>query len=198
MQMKGGGALKSKLAAIILLTAVSLPLHAGRSLLGLSVPGFTVRDMHGHEKSYPSLKGKVTVVIFFSTRCPMSNAFNYRRNVLYEDFRKQVRFIVIDSNVNESLEEIRTYASNAGFNFPVYQDADNVAANAFGVHATTETFVLDKAGVVRYHGNIEDSPNPQRSTKQALRLAIYEVLTGQPVATPETRVIGCAIRRAHP
>jgi hypothetical protein len=154
--------------------------------------------MQGHLQGYSSLKGKVTVVIFFSTRCPMSNAFNYRRNLLYHDYGDRVRFIVVDSNVNESLDEVRTYARETGFDFPVYQDIDNQLADQLGARSTTETFVLDSAAVTRYHGYIEDAPNPARTTKQGLRLALNAVLAGESVATPETRSVGCAIRRLQP
>ncbi len=159
--------------------------------------GFTVLDMRGQLRNYGSLKGEVTVVLFFSTRCPMANAFNYRRNLLYRAYRNRVRFIAIDSNSNESLDEVRAYANDVGFDFPVYRDLDNHVADLFGARNTTESFVLDAAGVVRYRGYIEDAPNPERTTKQGLRLGIEVVLAGQPVLMPETRGIGCAIRRPH-
>jgi peroxiredoxin len=185
------------LVSVLLLVAIIQVPYAEDIRSGQPFSGFTVLDMRGQVQNYSSLKGEVTVVIFFSTRCPMSNAFNYRRNVLYRDYRNRVRFIAIDPNSNESLEEVRAYANDVGFDFPVYRDLDNHVADLFGARNTTETFVLDAAAVVRYRGYIEDAPNPERTTKQGLRLAIEAVLAGQPVLTPETRGIGCAIRRAH-
>lgn len=162
------------------------------------VAGFRVTDMHGRSQRFQSLKGKVTVVVFLSTRCPMSNAFNYRRNTLFHDFHGRVRFIFVDSNSNESLEEIRTYSRSVGFDFPVFRDTHGEAADHLGARATTDTFVLDNKGIVRYRGYIEDAPNPARTTKQGLRLAIESVLGGQQVALAQTRPIGCAIRRPLP
>jgi hypothetical protein len=193
-----GEAVKAWIAATVVLAALIPSLRAQELHPGTPVSGFTVRDMRGRLQDYRSLTGKVTVVIFFSTRCPMSNAFNYRRNLLYHDYRGHARFIVVDSNSNESLDEVRTYAKDVGFDFPVYQDVDNAVADRFNAHATTDTFVVDSAGVLRYRGYIEDSPNPARTTKQGLRLAIDSVLAGQPVAMAETKAIGCAIRRLHP
>ncbi len=185
------------LACAIVLAAITQLLHAEDIRSDGPVSGFTVLDMRGQLQNYRSLKDEVTVVIFFSTRCPMSNAFNYRRNLLYRDYRNRVRFIVIDSNSNESQDEVRAYANDVGFDFPVYRDLDNQVADLFGARNTTESFVIDAAGFVRYRGYIEDAPNPERTTKQGLRLAIEAVLAGQPVLTPETKGIGCAIRRAH-
>lgn len=190
-------AVKTCVALAAILFAIAPSLHSQEYSAGPPISSFSVLDMRGHSQTYNSLKGEVTVVIFFSTRCPMSNAFNYRRNVLYHDYGKRVRFIVVDSNSNESLDEVRTYAQDAGFDFPVYHDVDNKAADSLGVQSTTETLVLDAAGVIRYRGYIEDAPNPERTTKQGLKLAIDAVLSGMPVATPQTRAVGCAIRRAH-
>ena len=174
------------------------PLTAQQPQPAGAVAGFSVLNMRGRPQTYRSFKGKVTVVIFFSTRCPMSNAFNYRRNILYHDYKSRVRFLMIDANSNESLEEVRAYAEGVGFDFPVFQDARNEAAERLGVRATTDTFVIDLNGVIRYRGYIENSPNPERATIRGLRLAIDAVLAGQTVAMPQTKPIGCAIRRTHP
>jgi AhpC/TSA family len=181
-----------------MLAALTASLSAQESSVGLRVSSFDVRDMEGRTQDFRLQKGMVTVVMFFSTRCPMSNAFNHRRNLLYADYGKQVRFIVVDSNANESLDEVRTYAKDVGFDFPVYQDTGNQLADRLGVHSTTESLVFDESGVLQYRGYIEDAPNPERTTKPALRMAIDAVLTGQPVTLAETKAIGCAIRRFRP
>ncbi len=187
--------MKTAVMIVLALAAAAMPLRAQDSSVSKLAPSFTIRDMQDHLQTYSSLKGKVTAVIFFSTRCPMSNAFNYRRNILYHDFGDRVRFIVVDSNFNESLDEVRTYARETGFDFSVYQDVNNQLADFLGAHSTTDTFVLDATGTTRYHGYIEDAPNPARTTRQGLRLALDAVLAGNPVAMPETRAVGCAIRR---
>jgi cytochrome oxidase Cu insertion factor (SCO1/SenC/PrrC family) len=166
--------------------------------LGAPVTDFAVTDMDGQAFKYSSLMGKPTVVIFFSTRCPMSNAFNYRRNKLYLDFARRVNFIVIDPNANESIDEVRAYARTAEFDFPVYKDIDNTVADLFGAQITTDTFVIDASGMIRYHGYLEDSPNESRVKTQGLRRAIEAVLEGRPVAMPEGKALGCSIRRVKP
>lgn len=162
------------------------------------VSSFKVLDMNDHMLSFSVGNSKPTVVMFFSTRCPMSNAFNYRRNALYKDYKDRVNFIVVDSNTNESVEEVRAYASEVGFDFPVYKDTNNEVADRFGVQATTDTFLVDASGIMRYRGYIEDAVNPERTTQRGLRQAIEEVLKGKPVTLAETKARGCAIRRIKP
>ena len=182
-----------------LLFTAMLPWAQGQATrTDVPVSGFSATGMQGRVKAFNPARGQVTAVIFFSTRCPMSNAFNSRRNDLFHEFGKQVRFVVIDSEPNESLAEVRTYAKDVGFDFPVFRDSDNKVADLLGAHSTTDTFVLDAKSVIRYHGYIEDAPNPARTTHQGLRLALAAVLAGQPVPMPQTRAVGCAIRRVHP
>lgn len=184
------------LAALLLMTA-PLALRAQEFRLGAPVSKFTLLDMNGHPLNYKAHKG-VTVLMFFSTRCPISNAFNYRRNQLYDDFKGRVHFLVVDPNANEPLAEVKQYATDVGFDFPVYKDMNNVVADRFGVKTTVDTFVMDGSGVIRYRGYVEDSPNASRATKRPLRQAIESVLENRPVAVVETQAIGCAIRRVKP
>ena len=190
--------MKASLLTTLVLVLMTQATCAQQFHMGAPVSDFTLHDMNGRSLNYRALRGKVTVVMFFSTRCPISNAFNFRRNTVYRDFRNSVKFVVVDSNSNESLEEVRAYAKEVGFDFPVYMDLNNKASDRFGALATTDTFVMDSSGVMKYHGYIEDALNPERTTKQGLRLAIEAVLEGKPVPMAESRARGCAIRRSKP
>lgn len=166
--------------------------------LGSTVTDFSVRDLAGAETSFAQLKGSLTVVAFISITCPISIAFNDRMNALYQEYRaKGVHFVFVDSNANEPAGDIIAHAKSAGFNFPIYKDPDNRAADSFGAMATPETFVVDAAGVVRYHGYIDDSPNPARVRVHGLKSALDAILVGKEVASPETKAFGCSIKRVR-
>jgi cytochrome oxidase Cu insertion factor (SCO1/SenC/PrrC family) len=53
--------------------------------IGALVADFTIRDPDGRAASYSALTGHLIVLIFISTRCPMSNAHNYRLNILHNE-----------------------------------------------------------------------------------------------------------------
>jgi thiol-disulfide isomerase/thioredoxin len=143
--------------------------------------------------------GQVTVVTFISTVCPVSNSYNGRMNDLYRDYTARgVRFLFMNSNQNEPESTVREHARSAGYVFPVYKDAGAVVADRFGAQSTPETFLLDRAGTVRYHGRIDDAMNPARVKHNSLRLALDAVLAGGEVAAPETKAFGCTIKRARP
>jgi alkyl hydroperoxide reductase subunit AhpC len=92
----------------------------------------------------------------------MSNAHNHRMNTLYTEFAGRVKFIFVNSNSNESVVEVREHARAAEFDFPVFKDVDNRVADLFGAQATPDMFVLDSSETIRYHGYIDDAPNPER------------------------------------
>jgi thiol-disulfide isomerase/thioredoxin len=140
----------------------------------------------------------VTVVVFISTICPVSNSYNLRMKELYRDYApKGVKFEFVNSNQNESQAEVDDHARLVGFPFPVSKDVNNMMADRFGAQYTPESFVIDRTGAVRYHGRIDDAQNPARVRQNSLRLAIDAVLEGGEVAAPQTKAFGCTIKRVR-
>jgi thiol-disulfide isomerase/thioredoxin len=167
-------------------------------LFAASVRGqeFTPRVAKGLTEDISQLAGSVTVVTFISARCTVSNAYGARLQALYKEYTPRgVRFLFVDSNSNESADEIAENARKQGYSFRVYQDSKSRAAGLFGAQLTPESFVLDREAVVRYRGSIDDSRNPARVKAQSLRLALEAVLAGRPVAVSETKAFGCTIKR---
>ncbi len=183
--------------ALAVVVAFVWPLAYGEPVrIDAPVPEFQVADLQGASHAFSSLKGETTVVVFLSARCPVSNTYNMRMEALYKDYSaKGVKFIFVNANFNESPNEVANHGKQAGFSFPVYRDAGN-AAEIFNAQVTPETFVIDKRGVLRYHGAIDDSQNEARIKKQGLRNALDELLAGKPVSTPETKAFGCTVKRA--
>lgn len=165
--------------------------------LGSHVGDFTVQDLKGHPASSATLKGDLTVVMFIATQCPVSNAYNERMNALYKEYNpKGVHFIFINANSTETAEEVAEHARAQSFAFPVYKDAGNVVADRFGAQVTPESFVIDSAANLRYHGYIDDSQKPEKIQNQGLRLALDALLSHATVEKPETKSFGCTIQRA--
>ncbi len=165
--------------------------------LGSKVSDFKLADVKGNPVSYASLKGKITVVTFVATKCPISNDYNERMNAVYKEYAaKGVNFIFVNSNSSEPAAEVADHAQKAGFAFPVYKDPENAVADRFGAQVTPESYVIDAEGVIRYHGYIDDSRNPDRIQKQGLRMALDAVMAGRQVEPAETKAFGCTIKRA--
>jgi hypothetical protein len=53
--------------------------------------------------------------------------------VLYHDFHRRVRFLLVDPNANESLAEVRAYTKHSGFDLPVYRDPEGKVATLLAI-----------------------------------------------------------------
>jgi peroxiredoxin len=183
--------------------AICLALTAGilsaqEFKLGSHVSDFQVRDLDGKPVAFSALKGPITVVTFIATECPVSNSYNQRMSSIYSDYvARNVKFIFVNANRSEPASDVRAHAKRVGFPFAVYKDPGNVLADRFDAQVTPESFVIDSAGVIRYHGAIDDNMDESRVHVKRLRAALDALLTGQPVPSSETKAFGCTIKRVR-
>jgi thioredoxin-related protein len=179
----------------LILTAVTL--SASDFPIGSKISEITVRDGDKQVVFTPS-KAMLTVVIFTSVQCPISNSYNERMNELYRDYSgRNVQLIYVNANSNESPDQVEQHSKANGLMFKVYKDAGNVLADRFGATVTPETFVFDQGGMLLYHGYIDDSTNVARVHVHGLRDAMEAVIAGRPVAMKEARSFGCTIKRVR-
>lgn len=164
---------------------------------GSKAPTFSLKDQGGKEYSLEkAIENKLVVIMFISTQCPVSNAYNQRMVDLYDDYANEgVAFLAINSNAGNSPEEVQRHAKEHGFGFPVLKDNNNIVADAYDAQVTPETYVIDHSGILRYHGRIDDNPKGNNITSRDLRTALDALLSGMEVQHPETRAIGCGIGR---
>ena len=164
---------------------------------GQKAPAFNLKDGSGKEYALEqSLGGKCAVVMFIATRCPVSNRYNDRMVALYDDYaQKGITFLAINSNKQESMDEVREHARSHGFRFPVLKDEGNKVADSYGAQVTPEIFVVDAKGIVRYHGRIDDNMDPGEVQSHDLRAALDALLRGKEIPRTETKAFGCSIKR---
>ncbi len=162
-----------------------------------TVKDFTLPDYNGKSHSLSDYKdSKVIVAMFIATQCPVSNAYNTRMVKLYEDYhQKGIAFVAINSNKQESTEEIAKHARDHEFQFPVLKDKNNVIADEFNAQVTPEIYVLNSKFEVLYHGRIDDSRREDDVKSKDLRQALDEILAGEKVSVTETKAFGCTIKR---
>ena len=166
--------------------------------IGSTVADFKLSDAEGKERTLASLAGaKGTVLIFVSTRCPVSNAYNERMEKLAQEMKARgVNVVGINSNVAETREAIKSHAAERGLSFAILKDEGNRIADRLGAGVTPEAFLLDADKRLVYRGRIDNSRNGDAVTSSELREAIDAVLAGKPVAKSEVRAFGCSIKRA--
>lgn len=141
--------------------------------------------------------GKPTAVLFVSTNCPVSNAYNDRMKALEGDYASRgVNFVFLNANSNESAPEVAEHARKVGWAFRVNKDTDNKVADLVNAQYTPEVFLFDAAGKLAYHGRIDDSREVSNVKTHDTRIALDALLARKPVPVAETKAFGCTIKRA--
>jgi peroxiredoxin len=174
---------------------------SGRRLRpGDTAPSFTLPDAAGEPVRVEPGAHWATVIVFTSNGCPYALAWHDRIQDLARDYAgRDVRVVQVVSNADElqpadSVDGMRARKAAGEVAGPYLKDADQAVARAYGATATPEVFVLDRAGVVRYHGAPDgDHDDPAQAAGWA-RAALDSVLAARVVARPATAPAGCSIK----
>jgi peroxiredoxin len=184
------------LAFIIMLQAQSTT--SAHSSIGKPAPDFTLTDLKGQSHSLENYRGKIVVLGFISTKCPISNDYHARMRAIAEDYGKQnVVFLGINSSFDEPVTEIKAHATKNNLTFTILKDEGNKVADVYGAQRTPEIFLIDNEGVLRYHGRIDNSREVRRVNRQDLRAALNELIEGKAVSVTEGKAFGCPIKRSQ-
>jgi peroxiredoxin len=135
-------------------------------------------------ESFTKAKGaKGAVVLFLSCKCPYVAQARAPLADLYKQYGARVSFVGLNANQNEKAGDIKADAA-LSFAFPMLRDEGSKVADLYGAERTPEAFVVDPSGVIRYHGGVAD-----------LGPALDQLVSGTPVAKPESKAFGCTIKR---
>ena len=189
----------NKFLAAIFITALLFATLKAEDNSIKKAENFKLKDYNWKEYQLSDFKdSKAIVIIFIATQCPVSNAYNSRMEKIYEEYKnKGVAFIGINSNKQESIEEVKEHAKKNNLNFVILKDVNNVIADKFKAAVTPEVFVLNSEFDVLYHGRIDDSRKEEDVKSEDLRNALNEILQGKKVTKTETKAFGCTIKRVN-
>jgi len=169
-----------------------------------SVDDFSLKDHAGKIVALHQFKDKEAVVlIFMGTQCPINNSYLPGLATLSKEYAKKgVQVLGVNSNSQDSIEDVAEHVKKFAIPFPVLKDERNVVADRLGIWRTPEAMILDKERRIRYQGRIDDQfgheVNRPEPTRRDLIEALDEVLAGKDVSTPRTMVSGCYIGKVTP
>ncbi len=145
----------------------------------------------------------VAVVVFYSSECPISNAYSPTLNQLVDAFpapRTRWFGVCVDPDLSEA--DVAAHARDFELKLEVVLDRRGAVARKLGATMTPEAFVIDGRGTIRYHGRIDDQfaargvRNAAGATENELKDALSAVLGGKPVKTEFVKPVGCPIPEA--
>jgi peroxiredoxin/mono/diheme cytochrome c family protein len=177
------------------------PIAAARAAVPERAKLSPMRSTDGRAVELNATKGGAAALIFYSSECPISNAYSPTLNRIAEEFpAKSLRLVGVCTDPDLSAAEVATHAKDFGLKFPVVHDKNITLAAQLGATVTPEAFVLDDQGRIRYHGRIDDQfaarqkRNANSQTRE-LHDAIAAVLEGRAVVPAEVPAVGCPIAR---
>lgn len=164
---------------VILLMGVTLSVFAGGNVGKLAIGDKAVltdikmEDISGAKISLKDAKKENGILVLFSCNtCPFVAQWEGRYPEIksWAD-KNKVGMVVVNSNYQkqdgaESLEAMKTHASEKGYDFYYLLDKESVIANAFGGQTTPHAFLFDGDMELVYKGAIDDSYKSEAEVKE--------------------------------
>lgn len=139
-------------------------------------------------------------VVMMGNCCPYVGLYLDRLKQIQTEFQGQgLRIIGINANDDgqfpeENLEKMKTFLSDSQLNFPYLRDVTQEVAQGFGAERTPEVFLIERSGLIRYRGAIDDSPQDAGSIKtHYLKQAITQLVSGITVTPSRVNAVGSSI-----
>ena len=119
--------------------------------LGAPAPAFTAMTLDGEPVALSSLAGSVVVLNVWATWCIPCREEIPQLEALHREFAdKGLKTIGVSIDAAGMGADIRDFAAEKGMTYPIWLDPDHQFSLKFLTVGVPETFVIDRAGVIRY------------------------------------------------
>jgi len=179
--------------------------HAMAAALVLAVvfPGVaasqSVVDLRGSAaEELAKARGKVLVLVFVRTDCPVANRYAPLIQQMSRQYGKDASFRLVFPDKSESAEKIRIFLQEYKYELGAIRDVDHALVRATQARVTPEAAVFDAHGMLVYHGRIDNlyehiGQARRAATTHELAEAIEAARLGKNPAVPSADGVGCFI-----
>jgi thiol-disulfide isomerase/thioredoxin len=142
--------------------------------------------------------GRVVVLLFVRTDCPISNRYAPLVQKLSEKFRGKASFWLVYPDAAETPAQIRAHDQEFHYSIPALRDIHRQLVKRAQVTITPEAAVFDAGGKLLYHGRIDNryvdfGRSRQVATTHELDDAVTAALAGKTVMVDHANAVGCYI-----
>lgn len=171
----------------------------GSASFSKPVKNFRLNDVvSGKPREFTSLKGEIVVLAWYSPQCGACPDYNKRIKKYYDEFatlkskdgKSKLTLMAVCSNSTDRTDDLKDYAANHEFKFPMLRDADGTLAVYFGVQHNCTFAVIDQSGKLQYRGGFDDELDPESVKQQHLKNVTMALLAKKPIETHETLSYG--------
>lgn len=157
----------------------------------------------GSKTSIEEAKGENGLLLIFSCNtCPFVIYWEDRYPELYEMCKENnIGMVLVNSNEakrdgDDSMEEMKKHAMEAGYEFPYVIDEDSELANSVGAKTTPHVYLFNSSLNLEYSGAIDDNYREKDGVENPyLFNAIGKMLKGEKIDPNTTKPVGCSIKR---
>ncbi len=188
------------LVAVMLSQSVADEAKSSAVKIGDKAPAFSLANHNGEQVSLSDYTGKVVVLEWFNEECPYV-VRHYKAKTMtdlasqYAD--RDVVWLAINSTSGKDNVANAKIAGEWSIPYPILNDATGQVGRQFGAKTTPHMYIIDKDGVVRYMGGIDNDQRGNKSDRvNYVQKALDEVLAGQSVSEPQTKEYGCSVKYA--
>ncbi|MFQ5965689.1 MAG: thioredoxin family protein [Candidatus Scalinduaceae bacterium] len=184
--------------------------QAGEPVLGKPAPGFTLMGADGKGHSLSDYKGSFIVLEWFNPDCPFVKKHYNSKNMqkLQKYYREKG---VIWMIVNSSAKGKQGYCTTERANEVIKDndmvptafllDHDGKVGRLYGAKTTPHMYVIDKDGLLIYHGAIDNKPSTRikdiKDAENYVRAALDEAIAGKSVSVKASQPYGCSVKYAY-
>ncbi len=177
--------------------------------IGDAMPEFTdLPDISGDKISSNDLTESVLVLVSLANHCPWVRGMDQDLVKLAAQLEEQdVRIVGLSMNHREDdrLPAMKKHAEKNGYRFNYLYDETQQLGRQLGATRTPEYFVFNKERKLVYMGLLHNSPGKINSDGSVnyingnpnefyVQQAVAATLSGDTIATAETRAHGCTIK----
>lgn len=168
-----------------------LPLFAKPSQTAFGLDDKTVDPIKASQ-------GRLAVLIFVRTDCPISNRYAPLLQQLNETYSSKAKFWLVYPDKKTSAAEIHEHLKQYRYTIAALRDANHSLVKLSGATITPEAAVFDARGQLLYHGRIDNwYEDPSRSrpsaTTHELQFTLDAAVSGKPAPLATAPAVGCYI-----
>ena len=163
--------------------------------LNQPAPDFELPDLQGISHQLSDYLGKIVIINFWSAECPHSERTDRSTMACLVQWGEDVVMLSIAANRNESIQMLEEAAKTRRLP-TVLIDAEHVVADVYEAQTTPHVFVVDREGIFRYRGAVDDVTfRHRKATRFFLKEAVEALLDGRLPKLTEMPAYGCTIVR---
>ncbi len=172
------------------------------AVVGEPAPDFELKDASGKTHKLSDYKGKIVVLEWTNPGCPYVVRHKGEEKTMTKTHEalggsEEVVWLAVDTTHTVTSESANKSKEEWKFDQPVLLDADGKVGKMYDAKTTPHMYVVDKEGVLRYNGAIDDDPRGKKKAEERTNYvtqAVQALKEGKEVAKSETKPYGCSVK----